>query len=125
MARKRPLRELREKRIFPYHARSCPAKGWDLADVCVGPPVCNPTYQAEVSHKGKRAKSDHVPTIAAAKSWLTDADHDAKRGTFRPPTSLGVADELRSLIADMKSGKQLDRKRKRYKPSTIRSYETS
>lgn len=105
--------------IEPRHARSCPAKGWE-------PCRCEPSYQASVWSKREQRKIHRTfPTLAAAKSWRTDALHGLKQGTMRAPTRKTVGEAMVELVAGMKDGTIRNRNRRPFKPSAIRSYEQS
>jgi integrase len=98
------------------HARSCPGK----------PCRCTPTYEAWVwSRKDGKKIRETFPTISAAKSWRSDALGEVRRGQRRAPTSETVRQAGGNLIEGMRDGSIRDRSGKRYKPSTIRSYEAS
>lgn len=108
--------------IYPRHARSCPAKGWDKEGVC----KCAPTFQASVWSKrdGKRIPKT-FDTLAAAKGWRSDAGKLLRDGKMRAPTPETIRQAGEALIAGMRDGSVRKRGGAIYKPSVIRSYESS
>jgi integrase len=105
--------------IEPRHGRSCPAKGWERCS-------CSPSYRAEVwSRRENRKIRRTFPTLAAAKSWRSDAIPAVRRNTLRTPTKVTLPEALDELVAGMEAGSiRASRKagQSEYKPSTIRSY---
>src|SRR4051794_37155513 len=64
--------------ITTRHARSCAAE----------PCTCHPSYQAHVwSNRDGRRIRKTFPTLAAARSWRTDAKKELQDGTMRAPTT--------------------------------------
>src|SRR5688500_2991709 len=86
-------------------------------------------YQAHVFDKrtGKRIRKT-FETKTAAKQWRTDA-MAAMRAGGQPLARQGngktVTEAMEALLDGMKAGTVLDRSGRRYRPSTIRSYESA
>jgi hypothetical protein len=99
------------------HSRSCASRAGRYCN-------CEPSYQAHVWSKrdGKRIRKT-FPTLAAARTWRTDAKKALQDGKMRAPSpeTLRVAGD--ALVAGMKDGSVRKRGGEPYKPSVIRSYE--
>lgn len=90
---------------------------------------CKPTYQAHVydAATGRRIRKS-FPTRTAAKLWRQDALVALRHGEAErllPPRGRTVGEGLDGLLAGMRDGTALDRSGRRYRPSTIRGYESS
>ncbi len=64
------------------------------------------------------------PTLAAARTWRSDAERGVRRGTLRASAPVTVNDAADELVAAMRSGAARTRSGDPYKPSAIRSYES-
>ena len=62
------------------------------------------------------------PTLAAARTWRSDAEQGVRRGTIRAAGPVTVNDAADELVAGMRSGAVRTRSGDPYKPSTIRGY---
>jgi integrase len=76
------------------------------------------------AREGKRIRK-HFDRIGEAKTWREDAAGAIRQGRMRAPTSTTVDQAADALIAGMRDGSILDRSGAPYKPSTVRSYDTS
>ena len=65
------------------------------------------------------------PTLAAARTWRSDAERGVRRGTLRASAPVTVEDAADELVAAMRSGAARTRSGDPYKPSAIRSYEAA
>src|SRR5262245_16036161 len=89
---------------------------------------CRPSYRAWVYDRrsGTKIRTTH-PTLAAARTWRTDALAAVRRGELAPPsrhTLCEAAEEwLEGATADPPT--ILTRSGGRYKPSVLRSYEAA
>jgi hypothetical protein len=101
------------------HARACRSRDGGRCN-------CTPRYQAHVfdSVSGRRLRRT-FGTLTAPKLWRQDAQVALRRGTMRGAPAPTLAQAAQNLIAGMRDGSVLDRGGRQYKPSTIRSYETS
>ena len=107
--------------IETRHERNCRSRNGDKCD-------CDPTYRAFVFDKRANRKIRRTfPNRTAAKLWRQDALVAMRRGEIASvaPTALTVRDALNALIAGMRDGTILDRSGRRYRPATIRGYETA
>lgn len=107
--------------IDTRHARACPAAR-DQDARC----KCKPSYQAHVwsAREGKRIRKT-FPTLAAAKVWRSDAVVALRRGTMRAPTAMTLRQTWETWLAGAREGSVRNRSGDLYKPSVLRSYETS
>jgi integrase len=105
--------------IQARHGRSCPARdGGDCK--------CKPTYQANVwSAREKRRIFKTFPTHAAAKTWRSDALVALRKGTMRAPTATTLREAADAWLVGAREGTIRTRSGDRYKPSALRSYDTS
>jgi hypothetical protein len=87
---------------------------------------CGAGWEAFVfsTRDGKKIRRT-FPTLAAAKSWRTEALSGLRRGTLRAPRPTTVRQAAETLIAGMRSGLARTRSGDVYKPSVTRSYETA
>jgi integrase len=88
---------------------------------------CGAGYEASVYDKaaGRKIRRS-FPTLAAARTWRSDAESGVRHGTVRAPrTPTTVNEAADALLEGMRSGAVRNRSGKRYKPSVIRSYAIS
>jgi integrase len=106
--------------LTPRHSKRCATVTGEKCN-------CKPTWQAWVwdAAAGRKVKRT-FPTKTAAKLWRQDAAVAVRAGelTATPKGGRTVADALDELIAGMKDGSVLDRSGRRYRPVTIRNYES-
>jgi integrase len=87
---------------------------------------CRPRYQASVwSTREKRRIRKHFPTLAAAKAWRQDAQVGLRRGTMKAPSPKTIEQAAKAWLEGAGDGSIRNRSGDRYKPSVLRSYETS
>lgn len=87
---------------------------------------CRPTYQASVwSAREQRRIRKHFPTLAAAKAWRQDAQVGLRRGTMKAPSAKTLNQAAHAWLEGARDGSIRNRSGDRYKPSALRSYETS
>jgi integrase len=103
--------------IDTRHSRSCASRAGTSC-------TCTPSYQAHVWSKrdGKRIRKT-FPTLAAARTWRTDAKKALQDGKMRAPTPMTLREAGELVVAGMKDGSVRKRSGERYKPSVIRGYE--
>jgi integrase len=107
--------------IRRLHSGACPARSSKRARC-----RCGAGYEAAVWDSASRRKIRKTfPTLAAARSWRSDAEHGVRRGTLRASEPVTVNDAADELVAGMESGAARTRSGDPYKPSTIRSYRES
>jgi Phage integrase, N-terminal SAM-like domain len=115
---RRPTRAQAYFRHYRRHSRGCPA--------LAGPDrrcTCGAGYEAQVYDRATRLRIRRTfPTLAAAKSWRTDAEQGVRRGTLRAAAPVTVNDAADELVAGMRSGAVRTRSGDPYKPSAIRGY---
>jgi integrase len=87
---------------------------------------CRPTYQASVwsARDGRRIRKSFA-TLAEAKAWRADALGAVRRGTMRAPSQVTLREAAETWLAGARDGSIRNRSGDRYKPSVLRSYETS
>ncbi|HET7646977.1 MAG TPA: tyrosine-type recombinase/integrase [Gaiellaceae bacterium] len=87
---------------------------------------CRPTYQASVwsAVEQKRIRKT-FPTLADARAWRSEAQTAIRQGTMRAPSQMTLSDAADAWLAGARAGSIRNRSGDRYKPSVIRSYETS
>ncbi len=87
---------------------------------------CRPTYQASVSSavEQKRIRKT-FPTLAEARAWRSEAQTAIRRGMLRAPSQTTVREAAEAWLEGVRAGSIRNRSGDRYKPSVIRSYETS
>jgi integrase len=73
---------------------------------------------------GKKIRKT-FPTFAAAKAWRSDALGGVRRGTVRVSRPTTVRQAAEALVAGMRTGLVRTRSGDIYKPSVVRSYESS
>jgi integrase len=112
-------RRPRHPGIVVRHSRACLAPGGNCN--------CKPTYEAWVySARDHKKIRETFPTLAAAKGWRADATSALRKGTLRAPSPVTLREAADAWLAGARDGSI--RKSKggdRYKPSAIRSYESS
>jgi integrase len=87
---------------------------------------CRPAYQASVwsAREQKRIKKS-FKTLAEAKAWRAEAQTAIRRGTMKAPSQLTLRAAAGAWVAGARDGSVRNRSGDRYKPSVVRSYETS
>lgn len=87
---------------------------------------CRPTYQASVwsAVEQKRIRKT-FPTLAEARAWRSEAQTAIRRGTMRAPSQLTLREVAKAWIEGARAGTIRNRSGDGYKPSVVRSYETS
>src|SRR4051794_32588434 len=87
---------------------------------------CRPAYQASVwsAHEQKRIRKS-FKTLAEAKAWRAEAQTAIRRGTMKAPSQLTLHAAAVAWVAGARDGSVRNRSGDRYKPSVVRSYETS
>jgi len=87
---------------------------------------CAPGYEAFVSLTRPRKKiRKTLPTLAAAKAWRAEAQVAVHRNELRPTPRTTLRDAAAAFLGGMADGSVRNRSGDAYKPSVIRSYETS
>jgi integrase len=82
------------------------------------------SYRASVwSNREQKRIRKTFPSLAAAKTWRTDALSAINKGTMRAPTRKTVGDAFSEFLEGAKSGAARNRSGDRYKPAAIRAYE--
>ena len=87
---------------------------------------CAPKYKAGAFDP--RAGTRHYktfPTLAAAKSWRSDAVRDIQNGTRRESPGITLREAAEEWLAGARDGSIRNRSGDIYKPSVIRTYEAS
>jgi integrase len=85
---------------------------------------CTPSYRAHIwfnREKKRIRKTFH--SRAEAKTWLADARVALRRGTLQAPTARTLREAGDEYLAGAKAGTVRTRSGRKYKPSTIRTYE--
>src|SRR4051794_33687150 len=104
--------------IVERHARTCPTRG---GGTCAKP--CAPSFEAWVwSPRDAKKIRRSFPTIAAAKSWRSDASSAVRRGTMQAPSRQTVREAGEEWIAKAQAGEARTRGGERYKPAVLRGY---
>jgi integrase len=88
---------------------------------------CRPSYRAEVHNPqtGRPKKSPSFKSVADARGWKASAEVALRNGTLSSGTSLTLREAAMDWLARAEAGEVLNRSGRAYKPSVIRSYETS
>jgi len=108
--------------IRKRHSRGCRSRDGGACN-------CEPSFEAWVWSKragpdGKGGKlSKTFPTYAAAKGWREDAAPAVRKGKLRRSTRKTVRQSAEELLAGMRDGSIRSKRKRPYKPATIRSYE--
>jgi hypothetical protein len=84
-------------------------------------PAIRRTYGARDDKRIRRT----FRTLAAAKAWRADAVVALRRGTMRAPTATTLRSAWDAWLAGAHDGSVRNRSGDAYKPSVLRSYETS
>ena len=100
------------------HSRGCPSL---LGKRC----NCGAGWEAAVYDEDGRKIRRTFPTEAAARSWRIDSLAARQKGEFRAPARRRIREAGKALIDGMERGVVRTRSGELYKPSAIRSYETS
>ena len=99
------------------HGRGCRSLDGGRCD-------CRTSYEAHVYDTTSRRKIRRsFPTLAAAKTWKSDAEHGVRRGTLRASGPTTVAEAADALFTVMGSGAVRTRSGDQFKPSTVRGYQ--
>ena len=87
---------------------------------------CRRIYQAAIwsAHEQKRVRR-HFDNLAAAKLWRQEAYTKIQRREWRAPSRITLAQAAELWLAGIRGGAIRNRSGDRYKPSTIRSYESA
>lgn len=107
--------------IVVRHGRNCATRDGGRCN-------CEPGYEPWVYSKrdGKKIRPEHsFPTLAAARSWRTDALKDVKDKRLRATSPKTLREEVDEWMAGARSGSILNRRSQRYKPAVVRNYELS
>jgi integrase len=103
------------------HSAGCPAK--TASDARCN---CNAGYEATVyDPRARRKIRKTFATVAAARTWRSDAAQGVRRGTIRASEPMTVNDAADELVAGMNAATIRTRSGDRYKPSTVRAYRES
>jgi integrase len=88
---------------------------------------CRPTYRAEVHdpQTGRPRKSPTFKTVAGARGWRASAQVALQAGTFSSGPQLTLRDVALDWLAKAEAGETNNISGRPYKPSVLRSYETS
>lgn len=108
--------------IVKRHSRQCRSRDGGRCS-------CRPSYQAWISRKEKgshrkiRKSFRGEGAFAAAKAWRDDASMRKRDGSLREPTKATLREEGAEWLASARAGEIRLKSGRRYKPSTLRSYE--
>jgi len=85
---------------------------------------CKPAYQAAVwiARDRKRVRKE-FPRESEALAWREDTRGKVRRGSARAPSKLTLRAAAEAWLEGVKDGTIRDRSGRRFKPSTLRSYE--
>ena len=101
------------------HGRNCNSRSGGRCN-------CDRTYEASVwSRRDGKKIRESFPTEAAAKSWRTDALKRVKDKTMRAPTQTTLRQAWDEWIAGVRAGTIRNKSGDGFKPSVVRSYESS
>jgi integrase len=101
------------------HARKCPARDGQRCR-------CKPTYQAAVwSRRDRKTIKKTFPTLDEARGWRADSMRSVRVGTMRAPSRLTLREAAAAWLEGARNGTIRTRSGDPYKPSALRSYETS
>ena len=100
------------------HSRGCPSLAGKRCN-------CGAGWEAAVYDEDGRKIRRSFPTEAAARSWRIDSLAARQQGEFRAPARRSIREAGEALIDGMERGVVRTRSGEVYKPSAIRSYETS
>lgn len=105
--------------IRTRHGRACASRTGRACN-------CSPSYEAWVwSPRDERKLRRTFSNLAAAKGWRHDAASDVRKGALRAPTPRTIREAWDEWLAGARDGSVRTRGGDIYKPSVIRSYETS
>lgn len=112
-----PIREkTKATGVYKIHARGCTGGKCKTAK-------CTPTFQATVySHRDRKLLRQHFPTQTEAEKWRRELWTAVEQGKVRA-ARMPVAEAADKLLAGMKDGTILSRKRRPYEEETIEGYE--
>jgi integrase len=103
--------------IWIRHSRSCRTHDGGQCN-------CEPTYWASVySRLDKKKIRKAFPTLAAARSWRTDAQKAVKDRKLRPPSPKTLRQEVDEWLAGARAGEIRNKRGQPYKPAVLRNYE--
>lgn len=71
----------------------------------------------------KRIRGPWFPTVAQARNWRQDNLVGVRKGTVRAPVETTVREAAADFLEGARSGRVLNRKGERYRPSVTRDYE--
>lgn len=101
------------------HARTCASRDG-------GQCSCRPSYQAHVwSARERKRIRKTFRTVTEAKAWRRDMQTGLARGTVKAPSKVTVREAAAAWLAGAQDGSVRNRSGDSYKPSVVRSYETS
>lgn len=111
--------------IIVRHSRACPSRE---GGACTKGRRngCTPAFEAWVwsPRDGKKIRQS-FPTEAAAKGWRQDATVGVRKKTMRAPTATTLREAWEAWYDGARDGNIRNRSGDEYKPSVLRSYETS
>lgn len=118
----RPLVEPPARRydgIDVRHLRACRSREGGTCS-------CRPSYRAEAfDRRSGRKLRRTFPTLAAAKSWRSDAIRELRQGVRLGPTGITFRRAAEEWLAGAKDGTIRNRSGARFKPSALRGYEAA
>jgi integrase len=87
---------------------------------------CPPTYQASVWSAVEQMRIRKTfTTLAEDRAWRSEAQTAIRRGTLRAPSQMTLREAAEAWLEGARAGSVRNRSGDRYKPSVVRSYETS
>ena len=106
--------------IEARHGKHCRSRSGESCN-------CQPSYRAEIHdpQTGRPKKSPSFKSVAEARGWKASAEVALRNGTLSSGTSLTLREAAMDWLAKAEAGEVLNRSGRAYKPSVIRSYETS
>lgn len=106
--------------IVTRHSRSCQGKDGKRCN-------CTPSYEAWIysRREGRKIRKNFGSDDLAARNWVSDANKSLRTGTLRKVSTETFEQAALAFIEGAKAGSIHGRGRKPYKPSVLRSYETS
>jgi len=105
--------------IVTRHSRGCQTRHDGRCN-------CTPAYEAWVYSKreGKKIRRS-FPTLAAARSWRTDALKQVKDRRLRAPSPRTLREEVDEWLDGARAGRILNKRERPYKPAVLRNYEAA
>jgi hypothetical protein len=104
--------------IIIRHSRTCATQA-DKQARC----NCRPSYRAEVYDKRSKQKLRKTfSNLDEAKGWRHDTAAALRRGPIGKPTKTTLREAAETWLEACERGEVLSRKRRPYKPSTLRGY---